>query len=209
MLFREESLVTKLLRDLLTEQFQSIRLDDEVEHRRVVSFVQRVMPSMVEPREAVHEGLSDLRRVRRPGRDRQGAPQQGLAQVRRLHRHQPDRSARRDRREHGPLRRQEVRRPARGHDRQDEPRSGARDRAPGAAARSGRDHRPRLHRHGGEEEPPEGAAGRRAGAAQGSGAVEGRAGVRLRADHHHAQAREEQPRAPADRAVSRTARARA
>ena len=46
-LFREESLVTKLLRDLLTEQFQSIRLDDEAEYRRVVAFVQRVMPVMV------------------------------------------------------------------------------------------------------------------------------------------------------------------
>ena len=46
-LFREESLVTKLLRDLLTDQFQSIRIDDPTEHRRVVAFVQRVMPSMV------------------------------------------------------------------------------------------------------------------------------------------------------------------
>ncbi len=46
-LFREESLVTKLLRDLLTEQFQTIRLDDETEHRRVVAFVQRVMPAML------------------------------------------------------------------------------------------------------------------------------------------------------------------
>jgi ribonuclease G len=46
-LFREESLVTKLLRDLLNEQFQAIRLDDETEHRRVVAFIQRVMPSMV------------------------------------------------------------------------------------------------------------------------------------------------------------------
>lgn len=46
-LFREESLVTKLLRDLLTDQYQSIRIDDATEYRRVVSFVQRVMPSMV------------------------------------------------------------------------------------------------------------------------------------------------------------------
>jgi ribonuclease G len=46
-LFREESLVTKLLRDLLTEQFQAIRLDEAAEYRRVVAFVQRVMPSMV------------------------------------------------------------------------------------------------------------------------------------------------------------------
>jgi Rne/Rng family ribonuclease len=46
-LFREESLVTKLLRDLLTDQFQSIRIDDASEYRRVMAFVQRVMPSMV------------------------------------------------------------------------------------------------------------------------------------------------------------------
>jgi Rne/Rng family ribonuclease len=46
-LFQEESLVTKLLRDLLTDQFQSIRIDDATEYRRVVAFVQRVMPSMV------------------------------------------------------------------------------------------------------------------------------------------------------------------
>ncbi|MEZ5319902.1 MAG: Rne/Rng family ribonuclease [Vicinamibacterales bacterium] len=45
-LFREESLVTKLLRDLLTEQFTSIRMDDEAEYRRVSSFIGRVMPSM-------------------------------------------------------------------------------------------------------------------------------------------------------------------
>jgi ribonuclease G len=46
-LFREESLVTKLLRDLLTEQFTAIRLDDETEHRRVVSLLSRIMPSML------------------------------------------------------------------------------------------------------------------------------------------------------------------
>ncbi len=46
-LFREESLVTKLLRDQLTEQFQAIRIDDAAEHRRVVAFIQRIMPSMI------------------------------------------------------------------------------------------------------------------------------------------------------------------
>jgi ribonuclease G len=46
-LFREESLVTKLLRDLLTEQFTAIRIDDETEYRRVMQFVGRIMPSMV------------------------------------------------------------------------------------------------------------------------------------------------------------------
>jgi ribonuclease G len=46
-LFREESLVTKLLRDLLTEQFQAIRIDDDTEYGRIVAFVQRVMPNML------------------------------------------------------------------------------------------------------------------------------------------------------------------
>ena len=45
-LFREESLVTKLLRDLLTEQFTAIRLDDELEHRRVMGLINRIMPNM-------------------------------------------------------------------------------------------------------------------------------------------------------------------
>ena len=45
-LFREESLVTKLLRDLLTEQYTSIRIDDATEHRRVMSLISRIMPNM-------------------------------------------------------------------------------------------------------------------------------------------------------------------
>jgi ribonuclease G len=46
-LFREESLVTKLLRDLLTEQFTAIRMDDEIEYKRVVALVTRIMPNMI------------------------------------------------------------------------------------------------------------------------------------------------------------------
>ncbi len=46
-LFREESLVTKLLRDLLTEQYTAIRLDDETEYKRVMALVGRIMPNMV------------------------------------------------------------------------------------------------------------------------------------------------------------------
>jgi ribonuclease G len=46
-LFREESLVTKLLRDLLTEQFTAIRIDDDTEYRRVHALISRIMPNMV------------------------------------------------------------------------------------------------------------------------------------------------------------------
>ena len=44
-LFQEQSLVTKLLRDLLTEDYSAIRIDNEQEHRRVVALVERIMPA--------------------------------------------------------------------------------------------------------------------------------------------------------------------
>jgi ribonuclease G len=44
--YREQSLVQKLLRDLLTDEFQAIRIDNAVEHRRVTEFVERVMPQL-------------------------------------------------------------------------------------------------------------------------------------------------------------------
>ncbi|HEY7290823.1 MAG TPA: Rne/Rng family ribonuclease [Vicinamibacterales bacterium] len=44
--YREASLVSKLLRDLLTEEYQSIRIDNEQEHRRVIELVERIMPSL-------------------------------------------------------------------------------------------------------------------------------------------------------------------
>jgi ribonuclease G len=47
LLFQEQSLVTKLLRDLLTEDYTAIRIDDEQEYRRVVALVERIMPNLV------------------------------------------------------------------------------------------------------------------------------------------------------------------
>jgi ribonuclease G len=46
-LFREQSLVVKLLRDLLTEDYSAIRIDNAQEYRRVIDLVQRIMPTMV------------------------------------------------------------------------------------------------------------------------------------------------------------------
>ncbi len=44
--YQEPSLVGKLLRDLLTEEFSAIRIDNEQEHRRVLELVERIMPSL-------------------------------------------------------------------------------------------------------------------------------------------------------------------
>jgi len=46
-LFQEQSLVTKLLRDLLTEDYTAIRIDNEQEHRRVLTLIERIMPNLL------------------------------------------------------------------------------------------------------------------------------------------------------------------
>jgi ribonuclease G len=45
-LFQEQSIVSRLLRDLLTEDFQAIRIDNPREHQRVLELVERIMPSL-------------------------------------------------------------------------------------------------------------------------------------------------------------------
>jgi ribonuclease G len=45
-LYREQSIVSRLLRDLLTEDFQAIRIDDAAEYQRVVELVERIMPNL-------------------------------------------------------------------------------------------------------------------------------------------------------------------
>jgi len=46
-LFQEQSLVTKLLRDLLTEDYTAIRIDNDQEYRRVVTLIERIMPNLL------------------------------------------------------------------------------------------------------------------------------------------------------------------
>ena len=46
-IYREQSLVAKLLRDLLNEQYSAIRIDNEQEYRRVVTLIERFMPAML------------------------------------------------------------------------------------------------------------------------------------------------------------------
>jgi ribonuclease G len=46
LVYREQSLVSKLLRDLLSEEYTAIRVDHEQEYRRVLNLVQRIMPHL-------------------------------------------------------------------------------------------------------------------------------------------------------------------
>jgi ribonuclease G len=45
-LFREQSIVSRLLRDLLTEDFQAIRIDNAQEYQRVLELIDRIMPNL-------------------------------------------------------------------------------------------------------------------------------------------------------------------
>jgi ribonuclease G len=44
--YQEQSLVAKLLRDLLTEEYSAIRIDNAVEYKRVLELIERIMPSL-------------------------------------------------------------------------------------------------------------------------------------------------------------------
>jgi ribonuclease G len=44
--YREPSLVAKLLRDLLTDDYTAIRIDNAQEHQRVLEFIDRIMPAL-------------------------------------------------------------------------------------------------------------------------------------------------------------------
>jgi ribonuclease G len=45
-IYREQSLVSKLLRDLLSEDFSAIRIDNPQEHKNVLELIQRIMPNL-------------------------------------------------------------------------------------------------------------------------------------------------------------------
>jgi ribonuclease G len=173
-LFREESLVTKLLRDLLTEQFTAIRIDDEREYQRVVALMSRIMPNMLGRVKhytkdyPIFDEYGVQSEIDKALRSKVWLKSGGYIVI-----NQTEALVAID----VNTGRYVGKKTARGHDRQDEPRGVQGDRPAGAAAGFGRHHRPRLHRHGGEEEPAESGAGRRAGAAQGPGAVEVGAGV--------------------------------
>ncbi len=46
-IYREQGLVSKLLRDLLSEEFTAIRVDNEEEYHRVREVVERIMPNLL------------------------------------------------------------------------------------------------------------------------------------------------------------------
>ncbi len=46
-IYREQSLVAKLVRDLMTDEYQTIRIDSLTEYRKVQQLLERIMPAML------------------------------------------------------------------------------------------------------------------------------------------------------------------
>ena len=108
------------------------------------------------PARALHRRAAAVRPVQRRAGDREGAVAPRRPEVGRHPGHRPDRGDDHHRRQHRRLRRQpQLRR----HGVQDQPRGGAGDRAPAAAAQPRRHHHRRLHRHGQRRAPRRGAGG--------------------------------------------------
>ncbi len=68
--YQEQSLVAKLLRDLLTEEFSAIRIDNPTEHRRVLELIERIMPSLAPKVKLYEKEYPIFEEYRRPGGNR-------------------------------------------------------------------------------------------------------------------------------------------
>ena len=166
LVFQEADLSIRVLRDVLTKEFDGAVIDDPKQHQRVTSFFQRTAPELVDLVE-LYEGYKPLfEREQVEEAYPLGALAPGGAAIGRLPDDRLRRGADRDRHQHGQLHRP---RPgtARGHDHQGQRRGGRGGRAPAAAARHRRDHRHRLHRHGAGVEPRPGAEDAAQGAERG------------------------------------------
>ena len=65
-IYREQSLVSKLLRDLLTDEYQTIRIDSLTEYRKVQQLLERILPQMLPRVKLYTRNYPDLRRIRHP-----------------------------------------------------------------------------------------------------------------------------------------------
>ena len=145
LLYQDLSLATRVLRDLVTDSTERIIVDSRETFAKVQDFAERYTRQALPILEHYSGERAALRPLRRRGRDREGARPARGPEERRLRDHRPDRGAHHHRREHRRLRLGPL---LRRHDLQDQPRGGAVDRAPAAAAQPRRHHHRRLHRHG-------------------------------------------------------------
>ena len=145
LVYEEGNLIKRSIRDLYNKDIDEILVAGDEAHREAKEFMRMLMPShaknVIQYKEP--EPLFTKYEV-----ERQLEPDvqpRGHAEIRRLHRPQSNRGARRHRRELGPRHAGIFHR---GHGAEDEPRSVRRGGPAGAPSRPRRFDRHRLHRHG-------------------------------------------------------------
>ena len=187
LLYREPTLLERLLRDLLSDDVAAIRLDSERDFQRTLELVGALEPALA-PRVRLHNGAAGIleehgvtAELERALRSKVWLPTGGYIVINQTEALvaidvNTGRFVGKNQLEETLL--------------QGQPRRRARDRAPDPAPRPGRDHRGRLHRHGGAQEPARGAGRARAGAAQGPLAHQALVGERVRARDPDPEARQ-------------------
>ena len=147
-------LALRFVRDVFSEDFRRLVVDDKPTYDKVVSFLKKTSPRARAPGAALQGARAAVRGVRAAADDRLGAQAHG-ARCRAAATSTIDKTE--------ALTAIDVntgkfvgKQEPRGDDPPDQPRGRRRGRAPAAAARHRRDHRHRLHRHGGLGPPSRG-----------------------------------------------------
>ena len=151
LIYEEEDLVKRAIRDLYDKDIDGIQVEGEAGYKEARDFMRMLMPAQAKKVQPYREPTPLF--VQAPDRGPAGADLFAgrAAALRRLSGDQPDRGAGRHRRQ---LRPRHARAQHRGHRAEDQHGSGRGGRPPAAPARPGRPDRHRLHRHGrGEEQP--------------------------------------------------------
>ena len=147
LVYEEGSLIKRAIRDLYSKDVEEIIVAGDAGYSEAQGLHAPVDAQSRQGGRALSRHPAGVRQGRRRGAARRDVLQSGHAEVGRLHRHQPDRGAGRDRRQLGPL---DPRAQYRGHRAAHQSRGGGRDRPSASPARSRGPHRRRLHRHGGD-----------------------------------------------------------
>ena len=128
LIYQEAELPLRVTRDLFTGDFEKLVVDHDRTHKRIVGYLKKTSPHMVERVDALQGAHAAPRGARSRAGDPVDAQPPGRPALGRL----PDLRLRRGvhghRRQHGPLRRLALeakrRRTARGHDHEEQPRGG-------------------------------------------------------------------------------------
>ena len=106
LIYHDLSLIERILRDQVSSNFANIWVDSEADYERIVRFLNRFSPSLVRRVKLYTQQVPLFEHFGIQDEISEGSPLQGLAQERRLHCYQSNRSSRRHRHQHRQICRQ-------------------------------------------------------------------------------------------------------